>query len=223
MHQNTVKATTRTTLVLDFKFMPVDVYTAEQAFTALFRRRVEFFNGRERLVVPYAALSRDLAPFDGATWLSMRDAFLDEGYPAIRGSNGLWPVPTVIRICSIYKVKPRKTPRPPANRLPSLNSLLKKHDYTCALTGKRYPPDQYDPRTTFNRDHIVPRASGGPNTEDNIVLSTIKANSEKGHTFPYTREDGSEVKAVFRQEPFAKLKLKGMPIQKEWRNLLFMD
>jgi 5-methylcytosine-specific restriction endonuclease McrA len=221
VNHNTVKASARTTLVLDFKFMPVDVYTAEEAFTALFRRRLAFFNGSHETVASYAALNRELSPFDGDTWLAMRNTFLNAGYPAIRGASGLWPVPTVIRICGIYKVKPRR--RPVRNTLPSLASLLKKHNYTCALTNKRFPPEEYDPEEIFDRDHIVPRASGGPNTEDNIVLASKAANRLKGHTFPYTREDGTEVKAIFRREPFAKLRLGGLTIPPEWHSLLFMN
>lgn len=215
---NNVKASTLTTLELDYRNMPVRILTAGEAIAALFRLRVEFYNGQRTVFAPYAVLDNQRRHFDGETWLKQKDLFLAENYPRLRSGSGVWPVPTVLRVMSIYKAPKRK----PKRKKPSLAYLCKRDDYTCAITLKRYPPDQYDPEEVFNRDHVIPRALGGEDVEENMVLTTKEANTKKGCTFPYYDAKGRELKGKPGSAgPLDYLELHRATFRKEWEPFLF--
>lgn len=221
MKKRFVKANTRTTLAIDADYLPIRIITAREAFTALMRHNLRFFDGSRFISTPYVVLDKDLEQYDGQAWLEGRDVFIAEDYPLIRTGNHVYPVPTIMKVRNFHK-KPSDLPRI-RNKKPSFGELLRKHDFTCALTGVRYDPSEHDPYEVFNRDHIIPRSKGGPDTEENIVLAARVANEAKADTWPYRLDDGEELKAILQHEFFPKLNLKGVQYRSEWSPLLFTN
>ena len=76
--------------------------------------------------------------------------------------------------------------RPPDS--PLFERLWQLQDGCCVLCGKPMPRSRFEvahatiwkrERPTF--DHIVPRAAGGPDREDNLQLAHARCNRRKGH------------------------------------------
>jgi 5-methylcytosine-specific restriction endonuclease McrA len=225
--QHYVKANTKTTLQIDYKYMPVRMLTAAEVFAAIMRERIEFHNGKFVVNTPFTVLSceftdegRSYNYYDGLSWLESRDVLLSrDALPVIRTGRHAYPVPTILKVNTIHKAPKNERKL----KKPSFRELLRKHDYTCALTGRRFDPELYDPEDVFNKDHIIPKSKGGTNTEENIVLSTIKANSDKGDKYPYFGPDGEEIKAIISHDHFPHLNLSGVDYRTEWDPFLFQD
>lgn len=216
-----------TTLQIDYKYMPVRVLSVAEVFAAIMRERIEFHNGSFVVTTPFSVLSCDFTDdgpaysyFDGPGWLESRDALLANGQlPVIRTGQHAYPVPTILKVNTVFKEPENRRKL----RKPSFQELLEKHDYTCALTGERYDPEEYDPRDVFNQDHLFPRSKGGTNTEENLVLATKAANTKKNDSYPYHGPDGEEIKAIIRHDHFPQLNLRGVEYRSEWDPLLFRD
>ena len=217
-----VKTTTRTTLEIDAHWFPVRILTAEQTICALMREREEFTDKYERVKVnSFCAMDTKLQPHDWASWYDNRAELVAEGkYPLPQSSKHVIPVPTILRIKTSYQDPNLKKV---SRAIPTLKDFLIAHDYTCAISGIRYDPAEFDPEEVFNLDHIVPRHLGGPNDSSNLVLATKKENSKKGHKFPFYNVNGAEMKAkvAIMTKAFPHLQLKGVQLRPEWNNLLF--
>ena len=85
--------------------------------------------------------------------------------------------------------------RPPDS--PLFERLWQVQSGCCALCGKPMPRSRFEvahatiwkrERPTF--DHIVPRAAGGPDREDNLQLAHARCNRRKGRAqaWPVGRE-----------------------------------
>lgn len=217
---NYVKATTRTTLLLDYLYLPIEIVRARDTFTAMMRKKIHFFDGQKSSKVPFTVLDVEMNDYDGDSWIRERDRLLaKEIYPVLRTGQHAYPVPTILKVNSVFK-------KPPEYRMlkkPSFQELLEKHNYTCGITGKRFDPKEFNPYEVFNKDHVIPKSKGGTDTEENIILALKEANSKKDDMYPYLNHAGEELKAVIQNNFFPKLKLKGVKYRTEWGSLLFKD
>lgn len=221
MNTQFIKATERTTLEINSNWFPEQILTARETICSLMRGRIVFTTNSKEQVSSFQALDADLNIYDWNSWYENRAELISTGkYPLIKTQHRVIPVPTIIRIKTYYT-------NPNINKikkgLPRLNDLLKAYDYTCMLTGVRYDPSEFNPREIFNRDHVFPRSKGGTNDSSNIVLSTIDANTKKGDTYPYYKEDGTILKAKTLTAPiFPNLNLYNVNIRPEWEGILFL-
>ena len=76
-------------------------------------------------------------------------------------------VPEIIVLSDFNKVNNTSV------RLTRRNLLIRDHN-TCQYTGKQLPSSE------LNMDHIIPRASGGKTTWENVVMADWRINSQKG-------------------------------------------
>lgn len=84
----------------------------------------------------------------------------------IHSATKEWKIPSVISLLN-HAPENRRVPFCRKN-------VFIRDEFTCQLTGKKYPVDQL----TF--DHVIPRCKGGRTTWDNIVTACKEANSRKG-------------------------------------------
>jgi 5-methylcytosine-specific restriction endonuclease McrA len=217
-----VSANTRTTLEIDAHWFPIRILTADEAICSLMRERV--IDPIKRTVShSFSALDVNLNPCDWNSWFDSRaELVATNRYPLIRSAKHVIPVPTIILVKTHSQdPKLRLAPR----GVPDIKEFLEAHDYTCAITGVRFDPKDFDPREIFNLDHIVPQHLGGPTDISNLVLASKDANTKKGGTWPYTKQDGSgqEIKPLKKllTKPFPHLNLRGVRLRPEWNGLLF--
>lgn len=96
------------------------------------------------------------------------------------------PLPVVIRLKKFVKV-------PIWARKKVTNQFLYARDnYTCQYCGRH--ESKLGPREGLNRDHVIPRSRGGPNTWVNCVTSCSTCNTKKDNQTP--AEAGMKLRKV---------------------------
>lgn len=165
---NKVKASTKTTLLLNNAYQPINLVSAGAALIQLMKGNV-------------AALDKNFTPFHSMDkWRDGGDFHDDQPY--ITSATELWMVPTIIVVTTKYFHRPKK------KRL-SLHELALVHDYTCQYCLEKFPLKE------LTIDHIFPRSKGGEDYHENRTLACRKCNSEKGSEYPVFDINGKKVKA----------------------------
>jgi len=150
-------------LVLNRYFMPVHIASAKRAIDLMYKESAESID---------------------AEGTSYRGYLFDDWVAAcmggrINGSNGDWVrtvnfrfrVPRVIRLLG-YSSMPKWEVK--FNR----RNILLRDRLTCQYCGKKVSADN------ATLDHVIPRASSGKTTWDNVVLACAKCNLNKGGRRP---------------------------------------
>jgi len=161
-----------TTLVLNADFMPSHVVSARHAFHCTFTGRAK-------------ALDKNLQPFNAyADWEEGGE--IPDDQPVMRSATKEWPVPTII----LAGNKMYKKVRPNSRGKTSLFALVKRYNYTCQITGKRFRKNW---RKHFTREHVIPVCQGGPTEDWNMLPTCKEANAKKADTFPYYDVNGVDL------------------------------
>lgn len=166
MHLKFVDPNDRTTLMLDFAWLPMHVITARAAFHHLIRDRVN-------------CIDLNNGVFPSEAWLEGTPK-IPKDNPAMRSANQAWPIPTVVVITEKFFRKMKKNA--------SLKDYAKYHKNTCQICYNKFPLKD------LTIEHCYPKSKGGINCTSNYTLSCKKCNSKKGSHFPYYDINGNEVK-----------------------------
>lgn len=158
-----VTANTKTTLLLNNAWQPITVVTARSAFSHLHKKRI-------------SALDKNSGVFHSLeSWNSLAEYYEDQ--PMLKSAHAQWAIPTVIVVTSRFFRRPKK-------KKLSLAELAKLCDYTCQYCFDKFPLKE------LSIDHIKPKSKGGGNELQNVCLSCIKCNHEKGSSTPWFDKNG---------------------------------
>jgi len=103
---------------------------------------------------------------------------LDTNHPCMRSAHHEWPLPTVtvmrenFTINSLRKIRRKPGKSRPAKRMSRID-LCRVNKFKCQLCHEKF---DYEELTV---EHIIPRARGGTDTNDNITLTCGPCNSMK--------------------------------------------
>lgn len=174
---NVVDPNQRTTLILNNAWMPILVITARMAMKHIITERVK-------------ALDADANQFENfEDWVGSARYYKDQ--PCLRSAKDVWAVPTIAITGTNFFRKPTNKPL-------SLKDLVKRYNYTCQITGRRFKKSW---RKHFTREHVIPVSKGGPNEIWNLLPTCKEANAKKGDQYPYFDMDGvnleEKIKPIF--------------------------
>jgi len=184
---------TSNVLVLNRSFFPIHITSLRRAFCLLYQGIAK-------------AVDEEYKTFDFESWSSLAVIQREE---AIGLVDRMIRIPRVILLLTYDRV-PRGTIR--FNRI---NIYLRDRE-TCQYCGEKFP------RNELSLDHVIPRASGGKSTWDNIVCCCFNCNRKKGGKTP--QEAGMTLLKKPKKPPwtpFYKLSLKDLK-RKEWTPFLNM-
>ena len=150
------KLSSKTVLVLNRHYQPIDRISPKQAFCAI----VDGARG------VYVDEHRQIHAMNWDAWTSLPhgDHYVTTPRAKIRIPN------VIISNCAKMPVKTRKCTK---------KEIWLRDGFRCQYTGKTVIPGK-----TGNIDHIVPRSEGGRSTWTNMVVSSVKVNSAKGPRTP---------------------------------------
>jgi 5-methylcytosine-specific restriction endonuclease McrA len=161
---NEVKASDRTTLLLNNAWQPITVVTARAAFNHLLRRRI-------------SAIDCNGAVFHSLeSWNKLADFHNDQ--PCLKSAKDKWPIPTIIIVTSKFFKRPKKSKL-------TIYELAKLCDYTCQYCLEKFPLKD------LTIDHVHPKSKGGDDSHSNRVLSCGKCNRRKGNLTPWYDKNGN--------------------------------
>jgi 5-methylcytosine-specific restriction endonuclease McrA len=95
---------------------------------------------------------------------------LENGSGFIHSVSGEFPVPSVIRLASMIRRRPR------SERKLTRLEVFKRDRYTCQYCGKE--------SRQLTLDHIIPRYRGGQHTWENVVSACVPCNRRKAGKTP---------------------------------------
>jgi 5-methylcytosine-specific restriction endonuclease McrA len=95
---------------------------------------------------------------------------LENGSGFIHSVNGEFPVPSVIRLASLIRRRPR------SERKLTRLEVFKRDRHTCQYCGKE--------SRQLTLDHIIPRYRGGQHTWENVVSACVPCNRRKAGKTP---------------------------------------
>jgi 5-methylcytosine-specific restriction endonuclease McrA len=189
---NIVSPDSKTTLLLNNAWQPINTITARAAFTHLIKNNVVSLDQDSQL----------FHSFD--TWNTLASFYEDQ--PCLRSAKSLWRIPTIMVVSTKFFSRPKK-------KKLSLVELARLHDNVCQYCLNRYPVSD------LTIDHVHPRSKGGTDDHSNRVLACRPCNSRKGSKTPWFNVNG-EVPAAPLIPAISSLILNKNKIRKEWQSFL---
>lgn len=161
---NTVSCDTKTTLLLNNAWQPINAITARAAFVHLLKGRV-------------TAIDKNGGVFNSlSSWNTLAQYHDDQ--PVLRSSKTTWPIPTIIVVTSRFFRRPKK-------KKFTLFDLAKINDHTCQYCLQKYK------LADLTIDHIIPKSKGGTDDHENRVLACRQCNSKKSSHIPWFDANGN--------------------------------
>lgn len=125
----------------------------------------------------------------------------------VHSVNRSFPVPSVLRLSRLVRLKRREVPLTKPN-------LMRRDNYTCQYCGDR--------NVHMTLDHVIPRTHGGTDSWDNLVCACDKCNSRKGDKIP--REAGMKLRRKPKEPHYFSFVLASLGTPPaEWRPYLFIS
>lgn len=187
-----VNPSDRVTLVLNEAYMPSHVITARLAFNHI-------LTGRGWGMDASGGVHKSLESWDKVGQFS-------EDQPALRSAEKSWAVPTIIIAGPAFF---RRT----ARGSKKLSELVKRYNYTCQITGKKYNKGNW--RKHFSIEHVLPVSKGGTNEDWNYLPTSIDANRKKGDQYPYYDVNGVNLEDKIKK-PNNFIYVEKSEYRKEW-------
>jgi len=204
---NIVKPESKTTLLLNANFMPINVATARMTFNHVITGRVKPI---DRFGMPHGfpedQEGKLINDINQHYWFLLKDVFArkdDDGneipydeaegiyykdQPLLRSAQHLWPVPTIaLTTTRFFRYK--------ANGKVTIQKLAKFYKNICQICGEHFPTSE------LTIEHVIPRAKDGI-TDDSNCLPTCKVcNSQKADIWPYFDSGGVPLQEKIRAIP----------------------
>lgn len=194
---------TKTTLLLNYNWMPLRVSDAEHIITKISSGNLKCLdvNGVEWTSKEW------LDAFDPNIYtVNKPELYPDQ--PALKSSSRLIPIPTIVIAHNNHFPKPYK------GKI-SLRRLARFYDYQCQNCL------EYFPLKELTVDHVIPQSKGGTNDPCNLVPMCKPCNSSKGDTMPYFNVDGVPIEKTVRRMSTNHIDVHPDDMREEWKPLLF--
>ncbi len=220
-----VNPETRTTLLLNANYLPINITTARAAFAHVITGRVkpidrfgmphgfaEDEKGKAILDIRqhYWFLFKDVLNGktgnleDEAIPYKEEDGIYYEDQPVLRSGSEAWPIPTVaLTTTRFFKHKP--------NGKVTIQKLAKHYKNICQICEQHFPTSQ------LTIEHVIPRAKDGPNDENNCLPTCQACNSQKADITPYFDVHGLDLESKIKPLPTF-LIAAGTERRKEWED-----
>lgn len=148
-------------LKLNRNYQPIEIITAKDAFTLLYKNCAEVVTVENGAYANYTFVS----------WAEVSELKEELGewveYDEwIHTTSFTLEIPRVIRVLGFGDI-PKYTIKL------TRKNIYNRDNNTCQYCGKQFPTDQ------LNIDHVIPRSKGGKNSWENLVCSCIKCNQKK--------------------------------------------
>jgi len=156
----------RKVLVLNKSWLPVGVISLESALKKIFST---YANKEPRAKI--IDCNNEFRPVTWGDWSNIKPGL---GEPAIRSSNDIFRIPTVIQVTRYNKLPDSKKRRSRYCR----RTIYKRDDYTCQYCGCRPGSSE------LSIDHVIPKSQGGETIWENCVLACVECNSKKANRTP---------------------------------------
>ena len=154
---------TRSVLILNRFWQPVNIVSVRRAFGLLFCNNAKvIYNHYDNYRI-----------IDGEMWLqeSIKNIPKDKS-EWVATPNSRIKIPKILLLKEYSQIPTRE---PKLTR----GNIFRRDGYRCQYTGKVYPSDR------LNIDHVIPKSYGGKSTWENLVTSSIDANQKKGNRLPH--------------------------------------
>lgn len=165
----------RSVLVLNRNWLPINSTSVQAAIGQMAAGAVTALDIRGE---------NHLVPVKWEDWINLPPINDDE---VIRTANRIVRQPTVIICCAFDRLVRKKAKF-------TMNNVARRDGFKCAYTGKKLTRDRW------SLDHVIPRARGGSNTPDNVVLADKDINNRKGCMTP--KEAGLPEPVIKRMPDF---------------------
>ncbi len=159
-----VTSDSKTTLLLNNAWQPINTITAKAAFTHLLKGHATALDKNGNI---FHSLDR---------WNETGEFYDDQ--PCLRSAKANWPIPTIIVVTSKFFRRPKK-------RKLTLFDLAKVHGYICQYCLTKHS------LSDLTIDHVIPKSKGGPDTHDNRVLACRPCNAKKSAHSPWFDVNGN--------------------------------
>ena len=201
-----VKATEKTTLILNTGWMPLRVVAARVAMSHMLCGRMKALDqfGNTHL----------------GTWSSANSWFpslpqskevdlpiFPDHQPCLKSAHTEWPIPFVGVTTSTFFYKPR------AGKIP-LSRLSSYYNNRCQICGEKTK------LRNMTIEHVFPRSKGGPAESYNVLPTCKRCNSRKADIHPYFDADGVKVEEKIKKWPLI-LHVRDGEMKEEWKQFLF--
>lgn len=217
---------TRTTLLLNASWLPINITTARAAFNHVITGRVKPI---DRFNIPHAfpedEEGKTIMDIRQHYWFLYKDVLLGntdkdeqtipysendgiyfDDQPILRSGREIWPVPTVaLTTCRFFKHKP--------DGKVSIQKLAKRYGNICQICGEWFPTSQ------LTIEHVMPQSKDGPTTENNCLPTCKKCNSQKADIYPYFDKEGVDLEKKIKSLPTF-LVADSVKPRKEWENYI---
>lgn len=222
---NVVNPESRTTLLLNANWMPINITTARAAFNHVITGRVQpvdrfsmphFFqvdeNGkadmdfREHYWFMFKKVLLGKQDGENSIPYNEEDGIYFKDQPVLRSGNEVWPVPTVaLATTKFFREK--------LGGKVTIQKLAKRYKNICQICNQKFPTSE------LTIEHVIPRAADGPTSDRNCLPTCRACNSQKAAITPYFDSNGVDLEK----------KIKAMPVflvandnnrRKEWENYI---
>ncbi len=202
-----VKTNTRTTLLLDSSWMPINIITARACFHHFLRDRV-------------IALDKNKNQFNFESWNNgefivneddVEEAqevpvILYKDQPCIRSANDVWTLPTIVVVTERFFRKYRQ-------REYSFDELCRFYKNTCQICLNVFP------RRELSLEHVTPKSLGGHNMTSNCTITCRRCNSKKNSIHPYYDIEGNLLTGT--KLPLNYIFVEDHDMREEWKDFIW--
>jgi len=198
------------TLVLNRNWQAINICSARDAYTLMFKTAVTKDDDGNEKIVPHAkSIWRDgtYQTFDFQEWQMFSEDWLEslKLLPSEEAETQLFKesiglvkgrvrIPRTI-LLTLYDKLPHKEVRF------TRHSVYERDKYTCQYCGHKFGKHQ---DSKLNLDHVIPRERGGTTNWENIVTACIPCNTLKANRTPME----------------ARMKLLKLPVRPKWRTFV---
>lgn len=214
---NPVSPDTKTTLLLNYCWQPFNWCTARATLKHLMSDKSRGIDAAENLVSWTGNdVGKDGNILTTYSWYGNR-VQLHDHQPCLRsapdpvtGTEREWAIPTILVCHRNFGITAKKGTKIATRR------VYKKYKGICQYCLQKIPLE------LATKDHVVPKDSGGPDEEYNIVLACKPCNNKKDNIFPYYDINGKEVKAKYTSPQERLIETAPKIIHDEWKVFLHL-
>lgn len=188
---NKTKPNDRTTLLLDYGWMPIGILTARATFKHFYKNRI-------------VGLDKNRSQFNFENWQS--NAQIVQNSPCLNSAKSVWALPTIAVVTEKFFRKFKKKEY-------SFHELCLFYDNTCQICLEKFP------RSQLTIEHVRPKSKSGTDFTENKTITCKKCNSKKASHFPYYDKNNKQLKGTKIPQNF--LLVEDSTMRNEWRDFIW--
>lgn len=189
------RSTENTTLVLSYRWLPINIITAKDAFRKILSSAAHN--------CPIYSIGPSGEMYRWSEWINPDICTYHSNQPYLRSLSDSFPVPTILLTTSMWEYK-----TPIKHSLKYLYARFKGHCQICGASKSI---------KDMTMEHIIPKSKYGLDDMSNITMTCYRCNNTKGSVTPYTSHTGSPLSAPSAIPFFHTFQ----HYRDEWENYLF--